>query len=102
MEDTDLVRAGRQAVDSELAQRVGDERHLRALNDHVRTAEISSVQAIEDDSRDRGPSDLLGRSRRLLRRSWGLASRRRRVWLGLSEDRPSDKRKSQDCNERFR
>jgi hypothetical protein len=52
MEDADLIGTGRQAVDPELPERIRHQRRLRALDDHIRSPEISPVQAIDDDAGD--------------------------------------------------
>src|SRR4051812_19463643 len=63
MEDTDLIRAGHQTINEELARGVGDDGRLGALNDDIRADEITSIQAIHDDADDGRPGRLC--------RSWG-------------------------------
>src|SRR6266550_9563575 len=64
MKHTDLIRTGRQTVDDELSDRIGDERLLRALDDNVRAGEVPAIEAVDDDARDGGSSPRCGRLRR--------------------------------------
>src|SRR6266516_2057156 len=79
MKHTDLICPGRQTVDDELSDRIGDNRLPGALDDNVCPGEVPAIEAVDHDTGDRRRSRECGRLRRwrcpLLRVQWYAGSR---------------------------
>ena len=82
MKNADLVGSRRQAVDSELSQRIRDARDVGSLHDHLCTGQVSSIQAVDDDTGDHPLTSL----------RW---SRRGRLRFLLAAERRGDHRQCQ-------